>query len=339
MKMATLAQRKTVVDRLLEANASVEEVNQLLARWNYVQALMRAEGEIPDIETFQFFLAGELEITAPVSPETWNVIWYDATDENWLDRLVAREAAVHEARGTRWQCERFIEIAKKHGRQQIEKWEGKFLLRFSALPILDLSPDAEHSWWQVKPNAWYYEQARAGKIGHLINGDFQPDLEPWKLRGEIVLIDTRLKPRYTDGRQKWQSDELFCGQVLKQLRKAGTVPNYGHGSQLSRFGVNANPDWQDHIQPALAKLLGLYLTQVRLERAIEGNFIPQFYSDFPRTQDGTTNTWVWYEEMFAGGPDRFFGGRSDYGGLAAVVGHWPGDRWGGRSFRPLGVFS
>lgn len=272
-----------------------------------------------------------------IAPTVWNVIWNDATDKDWLDRLVIREKVVHKARGTRWIPELFIETARKCGREKIQEWERKFLLRFSALPLLDLTQDLELDWWKVRPRDWYYEQVQAGKIGRLINGHFQPDLEAFKLRGEIVLIDTRLRPIYLDGRQMWEDDELFCGKLLKQLREAGSIPYYEDGLQKSRFGVSAD-DWQDHIRPALAELIELESSQVRLERAIEGNAISQFYLDLSRVQDGTTNTWVWYEEYFESAIIRLLGGSDDVV-LADVCCNLSGFRWPGKSFRPLAVLA
>ena len=282
---------------------------------------------------------GWLKPPVATSP-SWNAIWDGATEEDWLDRLVARETAVHELRATNWKRELFVETAKGYGREQIEKWERKFLLRFSALPIVDLTQNTDLGWWRFKPNSWYYEQMAAGRIGRFIDSRFQPDHEACQLHGEIVLIDTRLKPPYQDKKQMWREDDFFCGRVIKELRLSRSIPLFNYGSQESRFNVDADQDWQNHLRIALAELLGLDPNCIRLERAIEGNTIPQFYPHLHRTQDGNTSTLVWYEEHYFDGVfSRLHGGDSGYGGLTYVDRCLSGERWANRSFRPLGVLA
>lgn len=272
---------------------------------------------------------------------TWNTMrdmWNSATEENWLDRLVAREAAAHEMRKTKWNNELFVKAAELYGREWVHYWECRLLLRFSALPITGPHQGAD-VWWRIKPCDWFYHRVAAKKVGRIVDDRFQPDREVFELLGEIVLIDTRRKPIYKNGRQMWEFDEHFCGRVLKQLRKSGDILRYKHGSQKSRFGVDAGSSWREHFRPELAKLLNLDPFRVRLERVVEANAISQFYSDLPRTQDDTTDTWVWCEEYFEDANCRLFSnGTADSGRTAVEFGD-PDLGRSDRSFRPLAVLA
>ncbi|MFH2105570.1 MAG: hypothetical protein ABII72_05050 [Parcubacteria group bacterium] len=334
--MATKGQKRAISDRISEANFSFQETQLLLERWNYVLALVRAPEKLPSIEVFKQFLTGKLEMVAPIP---WNAIWDDATDKNWLDWLVEREAAVHKLRGTQWRRDLFIETAKKYGRAKIQMWECVYLLRFSAWPILDLSSNSNLDWWQIRPSRWYYDQLRAKKIGRLVDGQFQPDTKAQQLHGEIVLIDTRLKPvLLRNDKQMWQSDDFFCGKILKQLRRAGIISCDQDCSQKSRFGVSAD-DWQKYIWPALAQHIGLEPNQLRFEGVIEGSVTSQFYPDLPRTQEYIVNTSVWYEEWYEDTHFRLHGGANDDRLFISVSFCSSNLRYSSRSFRPLGVLA
>ncbi len=154
---------------------------------------------------------------------------------------------------------------------------------------------------------------------------------------QVVLIDIRLKPAYDNGRQMWDDDTAFCGNIIKMLREEGKIQEYSSGHISSRFNVSPD-EWQNHIRPLLAKLVWLRTHQMKLESGFLMNLIPQVYTDLPRAKDGTTNTSVWLEEYL--GKDasgRLYGGHSDDGGLANVRYSHVGNHWCHRSIRPLGV--
>jgi len=103
-----------------------------------------------------------------MSEKSWNAIWDGANSKNWLDRLIARETALHEKCGTEWQKELFAEATKKYGRETIQEWERKFLLRFSVFPIVELRREVKFNWWKVKPSYWFYRYTQEEKIGYII---------------------------------------------------------------------------------------------------------------------------------------------------------------------------
>lgn len=171
-----------------------------------------------------------------------------------------------------------------------------------------------------------------GKIFRNDNGDLQK-IKAVELHGVSVLIDTRLKPAYDNGKQIYENDNLL-GPIIKQLRKAKKIAKYEYGSQDSRFGVSAD-EWEKQVKPTLGEILKV--SSVLLEPTIVANVIPQLYPYMPRKDDGNTNTWVWYEEYFEDRGKRLNGGNSDNGGLANVNWNDADNSWNNRSVRPLVV--
>lgn len=263
---------------------------------------------------------------------------------NWLDVLVVAERTALQAFfGQDFDLTRFCETLEYYGHERLQAWK-ELGLEPHFLPAIMLTKTAALPGWSVRPNDFYWDQLEAGNL--LRTGDFFCDyrdqtgeLKPVceaKLGGETVLVDTRLKPRYKNGKQMWASDKSYLGGILDTLRAEGQIQPYAFGSQASRFGVSA-AEWGEHIRPAVAKLLGLGVHQVRLETALEANVIPQIYREMARVKDGTTNTWTWYEERFESSEGRLGGGDSDTGGLASVDWSCAEDRDSVLSFRPLGV--
>jgi hypothetical protein len=254
-------------------------------------------------------------------------------EEGWLKDILASERQCHlDFFGQEFDLSEFEETLQRHGEEKIKNWQWLYF-EPHFLPDVIMAQSVEFHGWKVKPENLYYEKIAKGKILRDINGKLAVDKDPFKLEGITVLIDTRLKPAYDNGKQMYSDDNLL-GPILKQLREEGKIAKYEYGSQFSRFGVSAD-EWENQIKPVLAEKLGLNLNQLRLERAIEANIIPQLYSHMPRRSDGYTNTWVWYEEYFGGRRNRLSGGDSNFGGLAFVSYYFSVSRDG--SFRPLAV--
>lgn len=256
---------------------------------------------------------------------------------DWLERILAKEERYHrDFFSQEFDLASFREALEKYGQGKIAVWQ-ELGLEPHFLPEVAITQDTKFKGWKVKPENWYYEKVTGGKmLRQRPDGDLIPDEDAFKLKGVTVLVDTRLKPAvYDEGKQMWEDDNLL-GSIVERLRKEGKIEKHDYGLQSSRFGVSAD-EWEKQVRPALAELLGLKVSQVRLERAIEMNVIPQLYPEMPRANDGQTNTWVWLEEYFGGRERRLVGGRSCYGGLADVRCDWSDFRWSFRSFRPLAV--
>lgn len=229
----------------------------------------------------------------------------------------------------------FEQKLREYGEEKIRRWKS-LGMEVHFLPPIAMAQDAEFPGWEVKPQKEYYKWVEQGKIFYCNLEGVLIERPVCQLRGITVLIDTRLKPAYQDGKQMWENDENFLGPIIEKLREQGKFAKYEHGSQFSRFGISAN-EWEEHLKPASVELLGLQFHQVRLERAIEANVIPQLFPHMPRKDDGKTDTSVWYEEFFQDRDGRLRGGRSDFGGLANVGWSDSGDRWQRESVRPLAV--
>ena len=204
------------------------------------------------------------------------------------------------------------------------------------LPKVKMDRKAEFPGWKVRPDNHTYETVYQGRVLRDINGKLVPDKKAHWLSGETVLIDTRLKPAYKNGKQMWKDDTDFLGPILENIRCLNQIAKYEHGSQSSRFGVSAD-DWEKCVKTSLENDKRFDNVQWRLERGAEGNVIPQMYSHMPRRDNGTTNTWVWHEEYFEDRSNRLLGGDSHYGGLSVFGWDWSGYRWNDRSFCPLAV--
>jgi len=255
---------------------------------------------------------------------------------DWLETILDRERKDHQNFfGQEFDLTNFRVTLEKYGAKAISQWQ-KLGTEPHFLPEATMSRDANFRRWKVKPENWYYEQVAAGKIlRRQPDGSLVPDKEAFKLEGITVLIDARLKPHYKDGKQMFENDNLL-GPIIEELREKRKIARYEYCPQSSRFGVSAD-EWEDQIKPALAEFLGVEVPQIRLERAIEANVIPQLYPHMPRENDGATNVWVWYEECFGDASFRFDGGFSEYGGLSSVSFDSAVSHWHTQAVRPLVV--
>lgn len=253
---------------------------------------------------------------------------------NWFTKILNAERQSHrDFFGREFNLAEFEKTLQKYGRKQIKAWQ-RLGLEPHFLPKISMMSGDDYPGWKVKPEEWFYKKQVKGKL-FLDSGGCLEKVLTVELKGITILIDTRLKPAYQDGKQMWEGDNLF-GLLIANLRKEQKIAKYEYGPQSSRFGVSAN-EWQEYVRPALASKLGLEPQQLRLEYAVEANVIPQLYPHMPRKDDGKTNTWVWYEEYFEGRGDRLIGGISDDGGLADVGWDDAGNHWSNGSFRPLAV--
>ena len=252
----------------------------------------------------------------------------------WLGEILTRERQCDETFfDMGFDLEEFRKTLQKYGQKKIQEWQ-KLGLEPHFLPAISMNQDTKFRRWRVKPDEWYFWETAEGKIlRQQPDGKLIVDKKAFKLEGITVLIDTRLKPAYSNGKQMYKNDNLL-GSIIEKLRKDEKIAGYDCGSQSSRFGISTD-EWEREVKPALSELLGLDVSQVRLEKAIEANVIPQLYPYMLRKDDGKTNSWVWYEEFFGDRDRRLGGGDSDDGGLANVDRRFSDDHWISDSVRPL----
>lgn len=254
-----------------------------------------------------------------------------------IDEVIAREIQYHtDFFGEEFDLTQFQETLQKYGEVRVKEWQKWLEPHF--LPDKPMAEDVDYPGLKVKPEPWYYRMVDEGKIlRQQTDGTFVPDREAFKLRGITVLVDTRCKPAYDGGEQMWEGDEHFLGPIIEELRTQGRIARYEFGPQSSRFGISADEAEQE-LWPALAeRLLGLKAPQVRSERAIEFNVLSQMIEGTPRENDGKTDTWLWFADIFEDRGHRLYGGFSGCGGLADVGCHWSRYHWYDGSVRPLAV--
>ncbi|MEK7572570.1 MAG: hypothetical protein AAB493_01805 [Patescibacteria group bacterium] len=228
----------------------------------------------------------------------------------------------------------FADTLRKYGEEKIKLWQN---LGFEPhfLPKVSMMPKDYYPGWKIKPSKWFYKKVFEGKIFRQINGELKK-VETVELEGISVLIDTRLKPKYDNGRQMYENDNL-CGPVIEKLRESKKIASYEYGSQDSRFGISAD-EWESQIKLALAEELGLKSSQLHLEKTIETNVVPQIFFPIPRKNNNSAKTWCWCEEYFKNRDNQLIGGSSVSSGSA--VSYLPlNGFWRSLSFRPLAVLN
>ena len=210
-----------------------------------------------------------------------------------------------------------FEVCAMATEQGITSFEAHFL------PRVQLRKGSKFPGWKVKPEEWYWEKIKEGKIAK----------DAAKLPGNWVLVDSTPKPTYNGGRQLYVNDGF--GQILANLRDEGKIEvpqDYKDVPRTSRFAVTPK-EREAHFYPALAQTLEVETSQVRVTREIEFNVIGNLH----HPEWGETNTWEWFEDHF-GGDGRLCGGRSGGGGLAYARYDWSDGRDSSIGFRPLVEF-
>ena len=253
----------------------------------------------------------------------------------WYDNIITCERQAHLVFfGKEFDLSQFQGDLGKFGEETVTTWQ-KMLLEPHFLPMVEMKRKAKFPGWKVRPTDHHYEAVYQGRVRRNFDNEFKVDKQAHLLFGGSVLIDTRLKPAYDNGKQMYADD--YLGPILSKLRHDKKIPQYQYGEQGSRFGVSAD-EWEEHVKFALTKDKRFRsVKRWRLERSIEANIIPQIYLHMPRKDNGFTNTWQWYEEYFGDDSYRVYGGYSACGGLANFYWSWSGDHWNDQSFCPLAV--
>lgn len=167
------------------------------------------------------------------------------------------------------------------------------------LPALDIAADFQHCDY-IKPNPWFYQKIASGEIAE----------NATQLPGIWVFADFTKAVDYTDGTQVFHHDPL--ASLITQLRQNHKIGKYEKTPLGSRFAIT-NDEWRDVVAPAFAEMIGVNSSQVRLECAVEFNFIGNIYDK----NRGRYNIWQWFQDEF-GQSFRLLGGHRDFGGLADV---------------------
>lgn len=257
----------------------------------------------------------------------------------WLRDIVEKEIRLHEtffgeefvrANPRIFDLAPFARTLISYGKKKIKDWKiNRFEPHF--LPALTFSREADFPSW-IKPEEWFWDSLVRGKIFRQKNGQPEVDREANRLEGITVLVDTRPKPEYLDGKQLWPDDNLI-GSIISEMRGYGIVTSYS--LENSRFNLSARDLSDFGFKLKFATMLGLGSDQIRLERAIEFNVLSQMLAS--RSQDQNTNTSVWLEEYFESRDRRLYGGRSNDGGLAYVTCRGAGHQQDDVSFRFIAV--
>jgi len=256
----------------------------------------------------------------------------------WLDSILERERQAHLAFfGHIFNLSRFQAALEQYDPDAIGEWL-ELGLELHFFPEIQMANDTRFPGWKSRLGKWYNEQVDKGNIflpGQERGPKTQFDVL-WLsgvFSGVTVLIDIRQKPPL-ERRQRIFARDNLLGPIIKALREKGDLVKHPDGHLSSRFGISAN-EWRRFIRPALADFLGVEVEQVRLERYLEANVIPQLYPGIPRGKDSGTNSYVWYEENVEDETCQISGGgEADPAGFCFVKCS-PSDQWWCRAVRPI----
>ncbi len=148
--------------------------------------------------------------------------------------------------------------------------------------------------WRKNPGQWFLKRAKGGKL----SSSASLGIFPLDLGGQVVLIDTRPRPMSD---QVFEKDNLLGPTIWTMRRKEVLASHPGH-CLFSRFGISPK-EWE-LVAPALADRLGVENEQVRLERTLEANVIPQLYLDMPRSRDFKADSFVMVDERLREGEEQ-----------------------------------
>ena len=204
--------------------------------------------------------------------------------------------------------------------ERYERWkEMGFELHY--LPSEEMKKEANFPGWKKKPEDWFYGRLEAKEI----------PADAANLPDSWILVDTREKPQYENGKQMYKEDVL--GPVLEDLRKKKIIEDFE--VKGSRFRISWNELNKPEVKKAIAHAMDVPEEYLRLPRAIEWNFIGNAY----HPEWGETNTWEWFDDPYMKGRGRLHGGNSEYGGLSDLLWPDPGTRSDDLGFRLQVVFS
>ena len=213
--------------------------------------------------------------------------------------------------------------------EKYKEWKEKGL-ELHYLPPIEMKEDSNFPGWKQKPGKKFTPGQQYGIefFEAIKKGELPADAA--KLSGAWTLIDTRRKPQYSNGDQRYDDDVLE--PVLEKLRKKKLIGDFeGKGS---RFNISSYALEKPAVREALAKALGIPVEAFHLPRVIDNNYLVNaFYPEW-----GETDSSEWFEDVYQSN-ERLFGGDSDYGGLSIVNWLDADDRDDFIGFRPLGRFS
>ena len=213
--------------------------------------------------------------------------------------------------------------------EKYKEWKEKgFELHF--VPAVEMKEDSNFPGWKNKPGKKFTpgEQYGIEFFDAIKTGKLPPDAA--KLSGAWLLVDTRRKPQYQNGDQRY-TDDIF-EPVLADFRNRQFVQNYKIPG--SRFNLSPQDLEQPALRSALAHAIGIPVEAFHLPRAIDNNYLGNaLYPEW-----GNTDTYEWFEDVYDS-RSRLCGGYSVFGGLSGVDWRDAGDRYERIGFRPLGRFS
>ncbi len=302
---------------------SPDELKRLQARMPFIQMILSVREVRKTAEEMMAFLTDFGALPKPSSIKSLN--------GDWLSKMVKAEInAWQQFAGWKIGSEKFAETLKALGKDRLEIFIG-YGFEPGMLPNIVLTEEMVIPRW-VKPGPWVWEQLNAGNLYRMVNDQLFKNSEAW-LSGHPVLFDRRCKPAFNNGRQRWEDDRLLeC--LIEKLQQEDQLPIFDWCDRGSRFGLSRF-DWAK-VAVRLDEALEFSPAIFRLESWEEWSVLSQYKSGLPRSKDGQTNTWLWFDEYFLAESDSLYGGDSGNGGFASVSCNSSDSRWSDRSARLLG---
>jgi len=230
--------------------------------------------------------------------------------------------------------------------ERIAEWreQGFELHYLPSLSLIDITIDPSGAVTEVRPNIRGWKKKPADRFFDLIKEGKLPK-EAAELKGGWVLVDTRPKPSYDDGKQMYPGDLLAT--ALAELNRQGLIKqaSFDGTTKLpptSRFGISPRELADPRVMAVLVKVLNIESGEASLQRAMEFNILGNLHH--PEWGDTSTSEWFadtseWFADQYGAGSQQLFGGSSVPGGLSYVSSFGLDNRSGDIGFRLLGRFS
>ena len=295
-----------------------EPLSRLMQRINVV-GLVLSRVSIPSYEEFQGFVDTQVLSWLPKPSRTPTRL-----KGNWQNERLKVQKKAWAVIGVELPqdlCDEFVAILNKCGAELVATLEA-YGFMFVITPDITWTVNTWPAKW-VKLNNWFWQILGSGR---LLKED-DTVIQHCKLQRQVLLIYTRKKPVYADGRQCWDKD-VFMEALIGWLQDQKKLPIDSTCGRGSRFRLSRN-DYTKVVAPALLEALqqlGCPAQAVRLEYCPEHSAFCQLF-DAPRKDSGKTTTWLWFQERLDSSGHSLHSGVSGSGGLAFVSFNNSDYRW------------
>lgn len=213
------------------------------------------------------------------TPTPWNQI---LQQKEWTQLWCRQEEVLQEDFfGTTFDVRQLLKSLQSIPVEQWRRW-GEYGFEPHVFPSVDFTMDSSFPGWKKQPYETFWSKGNNGEFCRKTSsGPMIVDTDFSSLAGSIVLVDRCAVEEET-------FDDAWVGSIMQSLRRETKTIEEGIKSiknPSTRFGATRK-EWEEHIRPTL-ETNGSFPGEIRLERLIESNVIPQLFPHLPRNNKQT----------------------------------------------------